>query len=90
MTAQRPQEIVYDAAALGADLDSVEALARARLAARRAGFALRLDGVSSELADLLAFTGLAGVLGLGGEREPEEREERRGVEEERHLGDAPL
>ena len=89
MTAHRPQESVFDAAALAPDVASGEALARLRLTAGREGRGLRLSGVSSELADLLAFVGLAGVLGLEPERQPEEREQRLGVEEERQLGDAP-
>ncbi len=87
MTEQRPSEIVYDAGALAPDARAVEALARRRLAARRQGRKLRVRGVSSELAELLAFCGLSFVLGVETGRQPEERKERLGVEEERQLDD---
>jgi hypothetical protein len=59
------------------DLGAVDALARALLAARRAGGSVRVDGACEELAALL---GLAGLLGeVGGQ--PERGEQRLGVEE---------
>jgi hypothetical protein len=72
-----------------ADLGTVDALARLRLAARRSGLELRLAYVPDELRELITFVGLAGALGLGPRREAEEREERLGVEEERELDDPP-
>jgi anti-anti-sigma regulatory factor len=48
-----------------AHLGVVDALARLQLAARRGGCRLVLRGVSAELADLLVFCGLDGVLGGG-------------------------
>ncbi len=87
MTGQRPREIICDAAVLAPDVGSVDILARLQLSARREGLDLRLHGVSRELQDLLAFIGLAGVLGVEAGRKAEEREERLGVEEERHLDD---
>jgi STAS domain len=78
-----------DVGALPADAVAVDALARLQLAARRAGVELRLCHASPELCALLAFTGLDLVLRLEPEREPEEREERLGVEEEGQLPDPP-
>ena len=71
-------------------LATIEALARLRLAARRAGIDLRVRGASAELRELAAFLGLEEALGLEPRRQPEEREERVGVEEEGELGDAAL
>jgi hypothetical protein len=89
MTAPRPLEIVCDVGALPPDVAAVEALARLQLGARRQGVELRLSGASRELWELLAFCGLAAVLGVETERQPEEREDRLGLEEERHPGDPP-
>ena len=46
-----------------ADLDVVDRLARARLAARRAGLRLVLRGAAQELVELLDLVGLRQVLG---------------------------
>jgi hypothetical protein len=89
MTGQPPREIICDVGALAPDCAALDALARLQLAARREGLDLRLRGVSRELGDLLAFAGLAGVLRVEAGRKAEEREERLGVEEERHLDDPP-
>ena len=89
MTEQRPSETVYDAGALPPDARAVEALARLQLDARRRGRSARVHGASSELQELLAFCGLSFVLGLEPGWQPEQREDRLGVEEERHLGDLP-
>ena len=51
-----------DVSAVESDAVSVDALARLQLAARRRGCQARLRGASSELLDLLAFTGLRDVL----------------------------
>jgi anti-anti-sigma regulatory factor len=69
-------------------LDAVEALARLQLAARRKGLDLRLHVVSRELRDLIELAGLTQVLGVEPRGQPEEREQRVGVEEEGELGDA--
>ena len=69
-------------------LATVEALARLQLAARRMGLDLRLNVVSRELRDLIQLAGLTQVLGVEPRGQPEEREERVGVEEEGELGDA--
>jgi hypothetical protein len=89
MTEQRPSETVYDAGALAPDAYAVEALARLQLDARRRGETARVCGASSELQELLAFCGLSFVLGVEVGGKPEKREDRRGVEEERQLGDPP-
>jgi anti-anti-sigma regulatory factor len=69
-------------------LATVEALARLQLAARRMGLDLRLNVVSRELRDLIQLAGLTQVLGVEPRGQPEEREQRVGVEEEGELGDA--
>jgi hypothetical protein len=71
-----------------ASLATVEALARLQLAARRKGLDLRLHVVSRELRDLIELAGLMQALGVEPRRQPEEREQRVGVEEEGELGDA--
>jgi hypothetical protein len=58
--------------------------------AARLGRRVRLRHPSAALTELLALAGLAEVLGVEARREPEEREERVGVEEERELDDPPL
>jgi gamma-glutamyl:cysteine ligase YbdK (ATP-grasp superfamily) len=79
--------IVCDVSALGPRIANVDALARLQLAARRCGHELELRDASPELRELVAFAGLANALRLEMEREPEEREQRGGVEEERQLDD---
>ncbi len=68
-------------------LATVDALARLRLSAARLGLELRLRGAGDELAALLELAGLAAVLGVEVRRQPEEREEAVGAEEEGDLGD---
>jgi ABC-type transporter Mla MlaB component len=90
MTAQRPETVIIcDVSALAPDAGSVDALARLELLARRQGKQLRLRKVSSELQQLLGLCGLADILRVEAVGQPEEREERVGVEEERQLGDPP-
>ena len=71
-----------DVSTLRPDLASVGVLARLRLRG------LRLRGASRELLELVAFCGLGEALGIEPRRQPEEREERLGVEEECELDDA--
>jgi hypothetical protein len=71
------------------DLATIEALARLQLAARRLGLELRLREVPEELRELIAFVGLSGVLDVEPRRQPEEREQRLGVEEEGELVEPP-
>jgi anti-anti-sigma regulatory factor len=65
---------------------AVELLARLHLTARRRGLELRI-AASPELRELIAFCGLEEVLAVELQREPEEREELCGLEEERELLD---
>ena len=83
------QRLSCDVRALPADAAALDALARLQLAACRASVELRLRHASAELRCLIAFTGLGEVLRVEPERQAEEREQRRGVEEERELGDPP-
>jgi hypothetical protein len=66
---------------------AIDALARLQLAAREAGFELRLLHASTELTCLIELTGLAGVLRVEPGRQPEQREQGHGVEEEAQLDD---
>jgi hypothetical protein len=72
---------------MGMDLALVDTLARLALAERREGRRLRLGRVPAELRELLVLTGLDVVLAVEPRRQPKEREEGVGVEEERELGD---
>ena len=82
-------------AVVRADLAAVDALARVQLAARRLGCRMLLQRASPELRELLAYAGLTEALPLRPalrlepQRQPEEREERLRVEEEREPGDPP-
>jgi hypothetical protein len=83
-----PRTIVCDLRRIVADAETLDALARLRLAARRVGLELRLCHASGELRELVAFAGLEDVLPLEPCREAEERKQPLGVEEEGQLGDA--
>jgi hypothetical protein len=89
MTA-RPSMIFHDADGLSPDMATVNGLARMALAAGRLGLDLRLRHASPELRAIIVFAGLGGVLGVEMGGEPEQPEQRVGVEEERQLGDASL
>jgi len=86
--------IVCDVDAVAADAVTVDALARLQLTARRFGRQVRLQRASRELDQLLQFVGLAEVLATGTgsgvelERQPEEREQPRGVEKRVDREDA--
>jgi hypothetical protein len=82
--------ITLDCASLGSDVTAVDLVARIQLAACRCGVEVRLENPSQSLAELIGFCGLAGALGGEVERQAEEREESRGVQEERELGDPTL
>jgi hypothetical protein len=69
------------------DLRVLNALARIALEARRCGADFAIRDPPAALCDLLVLAGLDGALGLEPQRQPKEREKRRGVEEERELGD---
>jgi hypothetical protein len=79
--------IVCDVRSVVPDGAALDALARLQLNARRIGLELLLRNASSELQDLIAFAGLDEVLRLEAGGQPEEREERVRVEEERELDD---
>jgi hypothetical protein len=81
------ETLTCDVRGLEADAVAVDALARLQLAARGIGAELRLCHASAELRCLLVFCGLDEVLGLEPERQPEEREERLGVEKKGELPD---
>lgn len=69
------------------DLCVVDALARLQLTARRCGGMLQVRVVGAELLGLLALVGLAEV--LQPVRQPEAREERRGVQEVVDVDEPP-
>lgn len=83
-----PGAIVCDLRRVASDADTLDALARLRLEARRLGLELRLCGASVELRELVAFAGLEDALPLEPRREAEQREQPLRVEEEGQLGDA--
>ena len=87
MTAPRPSTIVCDVGSLAPDAVTIDALARLQLTARRLGGEVRLRHASSELQELLDFVGLRAVLRVEAGWQPEEREQRVGVEEEREFDD---
>lgn len=72
------------------DLATIEALCRFRLAAADEGYAVELRDASPWLRELLDLCGLEGVLPLVDQRQPEEREQPGGVEEEIQPGDPAL
>jgi anti-anti-sigma regulatory factor len=89
----RPGWVVCDVRALTSpNAAAVDALARLQLMARRLGLQVRVSGASAELVELLSLAGLLGVLPLNGPlavepgRQPEQREERGGIEEEGDPG----
>jgi ABC-type transporter Mla MlaB component len=89
--------VVCDVAEISSpDVMTVDVLARLQLTARRAGCAIRVQGACRSLRELLALSGLSEVVPLldGSDvelgRQPEEREEVSGVEEERDPGDLPV
>jgi hypothetical protein len=82
--------LVCDVRGLPADVVTVDALARLQLTARRLGRRIELRSQTPELGRLLAFVGLADVLGPGLLREAEEREQPCRVEERVDRGDAAV
>ena len=79
--------VFCDVRSLPADATAIDLLARLQLAARRHGTELRLSGAPNALRELIAFCGLDSALPGELERQPEEREEPLGVEEEGQLDD---
>jgi hypothetical protein len=81
-----------DVGAMKPDAVTVEALARLQLTARRLGRHVWFSDASPELLELLRLLGLDEVLpcadsGVEPRGQPEEREQARGVQEERDPGD---
>lgn len=81
-------DVICDVSALAdPDVGTVDALARLALTARRFGRRLRLRHACGDLRDLLVLVGLDGVVSLAAtlpleaERQIEQREQPRGVEE---------
>ncbi len=68
-------------------LAEIDQICRLKLEARHQGCDLQLRNGGDALLELIAFAGLAEVLGVQVERKSEEGKEPRGVEEEDHLGD---
>jgi anti-anti-sigma regulatory factor len=88
MAASVHRPIVCDLSALsGADVETIDLLARLQLAARRHDRTLRFLHASPALRELIAFVGLEGVLRVEPRRQAEEGEDPVGVEEERQLDD---
>ena len=71
-----------------ADLGIVDALARLQLVARRSGYEVTVTEAPRDLLELIELAGLCEVLGVEPLRQPEEREQRLCVEEERELLDS--
>jgi ABC-type transporter Mla MlaB component len=67
--------------------NTIGLLARCWLTARRQGCACRLTNASNSLIELIELVGLAEALGVEAQRQTEEREELRRVEEKGELGD---
>ena len=88
--------VVCDVGGLVADLSSIDALARIRLTAARHGALFFLRNASGELRGLIALIGLSQVLPLEPplsvelQRQAEQREQPRRVEEERDAPDPRL
>jgi hypothetical protein len=76
-------DLVCDVRAIARpDAGTVDRLARLALVTRRAGCRIVLRHAAPALRELIALMGLCDVLPLEGERQAEQREERRRVEEE--------
>ncbi len=69
---------------------AIDYLARLSLGLRRGGCKLWLASPSTELMELIDLVGLAEVLGVEVQWQPEQREEFGGVQEERELPNPPL
>jgi STAS domain len=88
MAASVRRPLVCDLSALGgADVETIDLLARLQLAARRHGRTIRFLHASPALHALIVFASLDAVLRVEPGREAEEREDPVGVEEERQFDD---
>jgi hypothetical protein len=70
-----------------ATADTLNQLARLKLAAKRSESELELRNADTDLTELICFAGLAGVLGLEREGQPEDRKQPLRVEEKGQLDD---
>jgi anti-anti-sigma regulatory factor len=78
-----------DASVFAPNATTIDLLARLQLAAQRLGRHILLRGPSDDLRQLIGFAGLDEVLRVEPGREPEQREQPLGAEEERQLLDPP-
>lgn len=82
--------IILDCGLLGEpDGATIDRIARLQLAVRRSGCELRLRNPNCRLLDLIGFVGLAEVLCVESERQPEQGEQLGRVEEEGELDNPP-
>jgi hypothetical protein len=88
MAARPPTAFVVDVSAFPPDVGTIDVLARLQVAARRRGGGVLLRAATEDLKGLIELAGLAGVLRVEPGGQPEQREERVRVEEERELGDS--
>lgn len=65
LLARRASVLVVSVDGVAADAVALEALARLRLVTRRAGCAVRFEGASAELRELIAFAGLSEAVASG-------------------------
>jgi anti-anti-sigma regulatory factor len=79
--------VILNCAQLDSSVAAVDHIARLRLCMRRGGYQLCLANVSEELRRVIQLAGLEACLGVEVQRQPEEREQPRGVEEEGDLPD---
>ena len=89
MGASSPSPILRDVGDVTAAAVEVDCLARMQLCARRGGCEVRFRNASHELRELIEFMGLVEVLRVEPVGQPEEREQRLGLEEEGELDDLP-
>jgi hypothetical protein len=82
--------LVADCTDVAPALGALDSICRLKLDARRAGCTLELRNVRPSLLELFDLAGLAELLVGEGERQAEQREDPRRVEEERDLGDPPV
>ena len=83
----RAEVALCDVRTLAPDMVSIDALARFQVTALRLGKRVLLRSATTDLCGLVALTGLMEALPLELERQPEQREQPRGVEKERELAD---
>ncbi len=69
---------------------TIDQVARLKLRAKRIGYEVELRNLEPELADLIGFCGLAGVLGVELQGQAEQRKQPCCIEEEGQLDDPSL